>query len=493
MDSMNKKLKETIKLAIILTTLLTTNDSLANSLDSITSVSELKKIQTTDPKYQELQYLTSRYHCTTKLQHINSRSVTRYEFAVGISNCWQQLENSSNSQDLMIWRRLKQDFASELSLLRNNIEQVTANLTQIESQQFSTTTKLRGQVLFFVADSFSEKDNSQTFSGYRTRLDLNTSFSGQDVLQIRLESRNIGRLDDVTNTPLTRLSVDGTSENRFEIAEFSYTFPVGDSTIIVLGTTGVGLNDIGEVLNPFSSSSKGAVSRFARRNPATLRGSEGAGIGIQQQWGDRLSTNFGYLIDSENVANPEAGSGLFDSSASAIAQLTLTQENLALALTYTHTYQSGDNINLMGSTGLQASNEPFGVNATTSDNFGVQLNWEVSSGLAIGGWFGYTSAQQQAGGSDQATILNGALTFAFDNLWAENNQAGIIIGVPPTISEHNNSILIAQSTPLHLEALYRIELSDQIQITPGAFVIFNPDSDDGNTIWVATVRTLFSF
>ena len=95
----------------------------------------------------------------------------------------------------------------------------------MESQQFSTTTKLQGQVLFFIADSFSQEDNSQIFTGYRTRLDLGTSFTGQDLLNIRLESRNIGRLDDVTDTSLSRLSVDGSSEDAFEIAEtFLYLY-----------------------------------------------------------------------------------------------------------------------------------------------------------------------------------------------------------------------------------------------------------------------------
>ena len=447
--------------------------SFANDIESIPSVDRLKKLQSISREDRDLQYLARRYNCTTNWQHNNSSSVTRYQFAVAINNCWQELENSSNVRDIAVWRRLKQNFAVELAQIRNKVTEVEADLTQLESQQFSTTTKLQGQVLFFVADSFSQKDDSQTFTGYRTRLDFGTSFTGRDLLNIRLESRNIGRLDDVTDTSLSRLSVDGSSQDAVEIAELSYTFTTGDSTTVILGTTGVGLNDIGEVFNPFSSSSKGAISRFGRRNPATLRGSGGAGIGIRQEFSEEIAANFGYLIDSGSVANPEAGGGLFDSSASAIAQLVIRpQDELALALTYTHTYQRGDDINLMGSTGLEDSNEPFEDNATTSDNFGIQANWEVSPDLEIGGWFGYSNAQQQEDGDDSATILNGALTFAFPDLFAENNQGGIIIGVPPTISRHDDSSSIAESTPLHLEALYRIELSESPSNYPWCFCHF---------------------
>ncbi|MGL6341994.1 MAG: iron uptake porin, partial [Waterburya sp.] len=320
------------------------------------------------------------------------------------------------------------------------------------------------------------------------------SFSGQDLLRVRLESSDLGRLDDVTDTSLSRLSVDSDSDNQIEISELSYTFQTSDRTEILFGTAGVSLNDVGEVLNPFSSSSSGAVSRFGRRDPATLRAPGGAGIGIKQEFSDQILGFAGYFVNNEDVADPQAGRGLFDSSYSAIAQLVIEpQDELALAATYTRTYERTDDVNLMGSTGVEEANEPFEQNATTSDNFGLQANWEVTSGLEIGGWFGYTHAQQQENGDASATILNGALTFAFPDLGAENNVGGIIIGVPPVISDHDDDDLITEDTPIHIEALYRIEVNDYIEITPGGFVVINPDTEDNNTLWVGTVRTEFSF
>ncbi len=314
------------------------------------------------------------------------------------------------------------------------------------------------------------------------------------MLQVRLENRNLPRLDDVTDTSLSRLSVDGDTDGLTELSELSYTFPVGENTEILFGTAGVSLNDVGEVLNPFSSSSSGAISRFGRRNPATLRAPGGAGIGIKQEFSDKILGFAGYFINNEDIANPQPGRGLFGSSNSAIAQIVIEpSEELALAATYTRTYERSDDVNLMGSTGVKEANEPFGDNATTSDNFGLQAHWEVTSGLEIGGWFGYTRAQQQQNGDDGATILNGALTFAFPDLLAEKNVGGIIVGVPPVISSHDDEDLVTDKTPLHVEVLYRIEINDFIEITPGAFAVFNPDTDDGDTIWVGTIRTKFGF
>ncbi|NJK57504.1 MAG: carbohydrate porin [Pleurocapsa sp. SU_5_0] len=502
---MNRKFKQKIKLGIIIiTSFLNTSAALANNIESIPSVSKLKNIHTKDWEYQALQSLAQRYNCTSQWQNdetspqVSDRSnspITRYEFAVGLNNCLQKLDNITISQqDIIILQRLQQDFAQELARLTTKVAELETNITQLESQQFSTTTKFNGQALFFLTDSFGGEDNAQTTFGYRTRLIFDTSFSGQDLLRVRLENQDLPRLDDVTDTSLSRLSVDGDTDDLTEISELSYTFPAVKNTEILFGTAGVSLNDVGEVLNPFSSSSSGAVSRFARRDPATLRAPGGAGIGIKQEFSDKVSGFAGYFVNNQDVADPEAGRGLFDSSASAIAQLVIEPEDeLALAATYTHTYERTDNVNLMGSTGVEEANEPFEQNATTSDNFGIQANWEVTSGLEIGGWFGYTQAQQQQNGDASATILNGALTFAFPDLGAENNLGGIIIGIPPVISGHDDDNLITEDTPIHIEALYRIEINDYIEITPGGFVILNPDTEDGNALWVGTVRTEFSF
>lgn len=489
---------KTIQLGIIaaFVSVIHSSVSFANDLKFTTSVSQLKTIETNHWEYQALQSLAQKYSCKTQLQNNgNDRPLSRYEFALGLNNCLQVIGIIFEPQDLIVLQRLQKDFRQEIARLRSRIDRIETNLNQLETNRFSPTTKFNGEVLFFLKDSWGQaEDNSQTFFGYRTRLDFNTSFAGKDIFKVRLESKDIDRLDDVTDTLLSRISVDGSTDSQIEIVELSYTFAPTKDTQVTLGTRGIGLNDIGEVLSPFSSSRKGALSRFARRNPATLRGTGGAGIGIKQKFGQTISASAGYLINNKTVGNPEPDGGLFNSSASAIAQVVFEPEDdLAFALTYTHIYQQTDDVNLMGSTGVRESNRPFGDNATTADNFGLQLNWAISSGFEIGGWFGYTKAQQQANGNNSATILNGALTFAFPDLGAENNLGGIIIGVPPVISQHNNNSLVAKETPLHIEVLYRMRVSKQIEITPGMFIIINPDTKDGNTILVGTVRTKFSF
>ena len=49
-------------------------------------------------------------------------------------------------------------------------------------------------------------------------------------------------------------------------------------------------------------------------------------------------------------------------------------------------------------------------------------------------------------------------------------------------------------TSYHVEALYRLQLNENIAITPGLLVILNPEHNDANdTIYVGTLRTTFTF
>ena len=70
-----------------------------------------------------------------------------------------------------------------------------------------------------------------------------------------------------------------------------------------------------------------------------------------------------------------------------------------------------------------------------------------------------------------------------------------MVGVPPIIVDGgNNDVLEDNDTSIHIEAIYRFQVNDNISLTPGLFVITNPNHDDVNdAIWVGTLRTQFVF
>ncbi|MCS6781940.1 MAG: carbohydrate porin [Gloeomargarita sp. SKYG98] len=51
-----------------------------------------------------------------------------------------------------------------------------------------------------------------------------------------------------------------------------------------------------------------------------------------------------------------------------------------------------------------------------------------------------------------------------------------------------------RDVPVHLEALYRFQVNKYLTVTPGVFVVFNPNGDSRNDpIVVYTIRTTLTF
>ena len=469
------------------------------------SVYQLSDIKNSNWAYQSWQSLAKRYDCPTNnfdLTKSDNSSLTRSEFAFALHACFNQFlsrlnqtESTVANADLRIWQRLQTDFANELAALDSHkIGNLETRTQSLEKNIFSPTTKLKGEVLLQLIDSFGNstdknRDETQTSFGSRAKLNLITSFYGSDVLKTNISSSDLGKLNLITDTVMTRLGAEGNDNGQAKI-KTSYRFLLDHHTSVGIGTSGNGVQDAAEVLNPWSSSSKGAISRFGRRDPATLRGYGSAGITVQHEFNDFLQGNIGYSTKKNN--SPDKG--LFGDSYNAIAQIVVKPSHeFELAFAYTHKYQSEDNVNLMGSTGSDNSNHPFGDNATSSDNWGLQFNCSISNHFKFGGWLGYTLAENKQRDSQNATILNGALSLTFPDLGHEGNIGGVIIGIPPLVTAHDDPAFEDTRTSWHIEALYRMKISDNIEIDPGFFLITAPNHEDNDPIWLGTIRTRFGF
>lgn len=91
----------------------------------------------------------------------------------------------------------------------------------------------------------------------------------------------------------------------------------------------------------------------------------------------------------------------------------------------------------------------------------------------------------------------------FPDLGKKGNLGGIIFGQPPKVTSNDFGPATLTSTTarrqdsdssFHLEALYRHQINNNISITPGLIVIFNPENNsNNNTIYTGVIRTTFRF
>ncbi|WP_118167609.1 iron uptake porin [Nostoc sphaeroides] len=389
------------------------------------------------------------------------------------------------------------ELSAELKPLEKQVTSLETNIAALETQQFSPHVELEAEVIFAVTGFAGEKRansskpiNENLVLSDRVRLSFVSSFTGKDKLEVRLQARNTPALEDVTGTQMTNLGFDGDDDNEVEVDELEYRFPLGKETRMTLYGLGGGLGDFVPSVNPlFSGSGDGSISTFGRENPIRRQGS-GAGIGISHNLNKVLNLSLGYI--SSNAANSEKG--IFASPYGAIAQLTLEPtKTTELSFTYIHSHN-----NLKTGTGSELTSDPFNdqADAIVANSFGAEAAWQLSPVITLGGRVGFIHAKaEDLPANPNASIFTWAVLLALRDIGRKGSFAGFTVGQPPKVT-HNSfgDDFKDQDTSLHLEAFYHLQVTDNLAITPGLFVITSPEHNDSNgSIYVGTVRTTFTY
>ena len=501
----------------------------SNSLGQVTSVSQFSDVQPSDWAFKALQNLVERYRCVAGSNGTfrGNRTLTRFEFAAALNACLDSINEilatataeMVTKQDLGTLQRLQDEYSSELATIRGQVDALEARTGELEANQFSTTTKLSGEAIFSVSQVFgkpvgSTTDiNSTTTLSDRVRLSLNSSFTGKDQLQTRLQGRNIVSNAGITGTNMTRLGYDGSSgeNNSVTIDKLNYAFNLSDKVRVKIDATGGELNENVNVFNPdFRSSGSGALSRYGRFSPIYRQAGDGAGITVNVTPNDKFALSAAYFAqsikDRTAANNPLAGNGLLNGDNTIFGQLAFKPNKaFNVGLTYAHTYQTGNipdpkdktkfvSSNLFGSTGSGSANNPFGAGVVAeASNYGLEATLQPTKNITVGGWGGYTAASTLAGTSKSGEIWYWAGTLSIKDFGKEGNTLGLIFGQPPKLTG-GKGITRDANTSYHIEGLYKIKLSDNILITPGALLIINPENNDKNgKELVGTLRTTFTF
>ncbi|WP_231510265.1 iron uptake porin [Fischerella sp. PCC 9605] len=501
------------------------NDDSPNPMAQVNSVSQFSDVQPTDWAFQALQSLVERYGCIegySNETYRGNRTLTRYEFAAGLNACLDRINEliaSSSSElvskeDLMVLQRLQEEFGAELANLRGRVDTLEAHNAELEANQFSTTTRLNAELIWALEDTFGDRiggdsDDSNTFLGYRLRLNLESSFTGKDLLRTRLEVSNFGSIADATNTVTTRMNYDNNTNNEITIPHLLYRFPVGSDFTVTAGPVGVGYTDITDTLTPptVADDARGIVSAFGEYSPFYRQG--GGGAAVNWKIHENLILTLGYLAGNPN--SPTDSNGLFNGKYNALAQLAYYGDWGALGVAYSHSYAPKGQVGLTALTGSFLADKPFGDDiATSSDTIALQGYYRFSDNFQVHAWGGYISANAEVSGisdiadgkggevsrfvddGSQADIWYGAIGLTFPDVGGKGNLPGILFGLPPRVG--SSDVRREGDTSYHLEAFYRIQVTENISITPDFWVVFNPENDSSNpTQYVGVLRTSFNF
>jgi hypothetical protein len=418
----------------------------------------------------------------------------------------QAAEPAVTQQDLDRLKQLVQSFNTELQGVDARLQAVDDKVTTLKAQSFSTTTKLNGEAIFSISGyggrstGIGTNGSTSTIFADRVRLNFDTSFTGKDLLRTRLQSRNISSFNaGVTGTNMTRLGYDGDSTNNTSVSVLKYNFPLDPDTKIITEIVGAEFNDEFYNFNPvLESSGTGSISRFGRFNPVYRLSNDGAQLGVDRKFSKELGLVVAYAAPgNNNAASTNANAGLFNGSNAFFGQLKFTpMDDLNLGVIYAHSYHT-NGANLSGGTGSSAADNPFGGAATSANHYSFLASYKLSPSFVFSGWAGFTEAIRETAAGGRASSSNYAVSLAFPDFGQKGNNLAFVLGIPPKLTARSGTGLAASpdnSTSYHLEALYKVKLSDNLSITPGLILITNPEHNSANpTEYVGTVRTTFKF
>ena len=489
-----------------------------DSMSQVTNVNQLRDVSPADWAYEALRSLVDRYGCIAGYPdqtYRGNKSLSRYEFAAGLNACLSQIERLIASSEAVIredidtLNRLVQEFEAELAALGGRVDDLEGRTAFLEDNQFSTTTKLVGEVVFNLAQAFGDDVDAQVVFIDRVRLQFVSSFTGKDKLFTRLTGGNIANsFQDETGTREGRFAFDVAAGNNIVIDRLHYVFPVGDD-LKVTARAGLGAHHFyADVFNDGLNAGGGAnnaLSAFAERNPLYRQGIGRltTGVGLTYDLGDKIDIAAGYL--APNGSDPSDGNGLFNGSYSAMGQIGFKPiDDLRFGVNYVRTFDTqagglfantGTNLgNLNGLDGV--SGITLAGNSSTSDSIGAQFQWDLLPGVSLRGWFSYTDVE--IAGQGDGEILNYAGVLAFPDLGKEGNLGAIIVGAEPYLTSFDldggGEADFEDDVPFRVEAFYRYQINSNVSLTPGVIWLSSPNQDNDNSdIFIGALRTTFRF
>ncbi len=458
----------------------------STQLAQLTTVDELSDVEPTDWAYQALASLIQRYGAISGYPDgtfRGNRSLSRYEFAAALQGVLEQVVNGTfvRQEDLVTLRRLESEYRLPLDQIRTRLNDIEGRVANLETNQFSATSKLQGEVI--VALTEGRKANPTLVA--RTRLSFITSFTPNSRLITQLEAGNnggdaIASVHNQTSNLLgtTGLLADGGGleytqvSNNVQLRRLYYTFRPFTHLEVTVGAK-MPPKDFIDRNRYANEESSDFSSSFFLNNPLIVPNqidrSGGAGAALAWNIGGGAFTLRSLYV----AANSEAASGeggLFGDRNSGTIELEYApRSSFALRLQYTQALIDNTDITAFGINGEYAFNR-------TTALFGR---------FGIGNYDGFNTVISQNLDLQPHTW---AIGISWRDLGLPGTLTGIAIGQPFVEAD------LGDATQTNFEAFYKLQLSDNLSISPIVQLIDNANNDSSNGItWQATMRTSFTF
>jgi hypothetical protein len=528
----------------------------ASEEEQVTSINQFSDVKPTDWAYQALSNLIERYGCVAGYPdgtYRGGQAMTRYEAAALLNACLDRITEVTDEL-----KRLMKEFEKELAILRGRVDGLEAKVGELEATQFSTTTKLKGTAYFVIgANTYSgdapgditipvrggpdiKVTDRRTFAdeaaalqgatafNYDLRIDLDTSFTGKDLLRTRLRAGNFA--DSPWGGPVVGLNA---MEINFEspagqdvvaINRLFYQFPIGSGFTATIGPR-VRQDDM-LAMWPSAYPADTVLDIFTYGGaPGTYSLNLGAGGGLWWKSGG-FSISANYVSANGDSGSPNefvedcGGIGNDCSAQTGTVQLAYGGSNFGIAAAYTYTSPQGGQAGLYGGNGTPYAVTGFALSDSVN-SFGLSGYWSPFTSRwlpSISAGWGINSHSQDDGSDfdgeffdvDGVTSQSWYVGLQWSDFLIRGNSFGMAVGQPTFITDDvdvkvrggDDYTIGANDGQYAFEWWYKWQVTDNISVTPAIFYLSAPlgqfqrdenSDDDSFSNFGGLVKTTFKF
>jgi len=469
--------------------------------EQVTSISQFADVKPTDWAYQALSNLIERYGCVAGYPNgtfKGGQAMTRFEAAALLNACLDRVTETTDEL-----KKLMTEFQKELAILKGRVDGLDARVGVLEANQFSTTTKLKGIAVMTLGGTSNGSTAQSSLSGDRTgvqdhitfnydvKLNLDTSFTGKDLLRTTLRANNYqnSTFGALGNTALadasnpSNVGTDGVALNRL-----FYQFPVGNGFTATFGAK-VRQDDM-LAMWPSAYNADPILDRMTYAGaPGAYNLNLGAGAGLSYKNANGFNVSALYIsngLESGNSATNGAAAtddtissveGGIGAASSTTVQVGYAKDNWGMAFAYNY-------LSAATSVALNDLNASYNVNG--SNNLGFSAYWQpkkngIVPSISAGVGTTYRNGGNTANNGSRSSSWEVALQW--NDAFIKGNALGMAYGATQ----------VGGSDPSEnaYELFYKFQATDNISVTPAFFWIngggTNPDQVGG------LVKTTFKF
>ncbi len=362
-------------------------------------------------------------------------------------------------------------------VIQARVDGVEAQLGEVMAGQFSSSTKMSGKAAFITGyvDDDAETNTDEINMDYMYKLNLNTSFTGEDNLYTRIKTGNVGDhfADKGQGTYLGAASssanTEGDQTGNLKVDKLWYQFPIGDSLQVWVGP---------RIENYYMLASAPSIYRpitkqFALGGNGSAYGSStspGFGVAWTQSVEDPMDPRFGLSVNYTSKDGADSSTGLSNDGSRSFLLTKVEYGSPRWQVSAAMAKKSSPTSSTNGYDGYFHTAE---AKATKGDltAYGLRAYWKPEeTGSIPNVQLGYDFATyDEAVDTDGEDTSGWMIGLGWKDVFIDGNSAGVAYGSAQSVNSYKGTGNDPEEDNTRWEAYYTFKVNDGVSVTPAIF------------------------